>query len=111
MNSCDNYIEPDISDTPGASIIYTVDWPSRGLPVGATIVWQTFTPSGTTDYTLSNTSIVDSGLQTSFQLTGGIPGNRYPITNQIQLSDTEFMEATLIYECVLLNVRRKSPCI
>ena len=111
MGACDQYIEPDIIQAPGESIIYVVDWPSRGLPSGVTIASQSFSPSGSNDYTLSNESIVDNGLQTQFQLTGGIPGNRYQITNQVTLSDGEVMQATLIYECVTENTRQRNTCL
>lgn len=111
MNQCQNYIDPDISQTPAESIIYTVDWTTRGLPDGLTIVSQAFTPSGSTDYTISNELIVDNGLQTAFQLTGGIPGTTYSITNTITLSDGETMQDTLIYQCVFQNLRRRSTCL
>ena len=111
MNPCDNYIDPDITQTPSESIIYTVDWPSRGLPVGATIASQAFGPAGSTDYTISNESIVDSGQETVFQLTGGIPGTIYAITNTITLSDGEIMQDTLLYSCVFQNLRRRNTCI
>lgn len=111
MGACDQYIEPDIIQAPGESIIYKVDWPSRGLPSGVTIASQSFSPSGTTDYTLSNKNIVDNGLQTQFQLTGGIPGNSYQITNDVVLSDGETMQATLIYDCVAVNTRQRNTCL
>lgn len=106
-----NYLEPDIEQTPAESIIYTVDWPCRNLPTGTTIASQIFLPASPTDYTISNLAIVDSGLQTSFELTGGIPGTCYGITNQITLSDGEVMQDTLIYKCVEQNIRRKNTCI
>ena len=111
MNGSCTYLEPDIQQSPESSIIYTVDWPSRGLPAGSTISSQSFFPAGSTDYTLSNEAIVDAGLQTSFQLTGGIPGTYYAITNQITLSDGEIMNATLIYQCVFQETRRGSTCL
>ncbi len=109
--ACDLYVDPDIQQTPGESIIYTVDWPSRGLPTSATIVSQTFTPAGATDYTISNEIIVEDATMTAFQLTGGIPGTLYGITNSITLSDGETMQDTLLYSCVLQNVRQRSTCI
>lgn len=111
MGCNNNYIDPDIQQTPAESIIYTVDWPTRGLPAGLTIVSQTFAPGSPTDYTISNPLIVDNGLQTAFQLTGGIPGTSYGITNTITLSDGEIMQDTLIYLCVAQNVRGRSTCI
>lgn len=108
---CDNYLDPDITQAPGESIVYVVDWPNRGLPTGATIASQAFLPSGSTDYTISNEEIIDSGLQTQFQLTGGIPGTTYEITNQITLSDGEIMQATLTYDCVAENLRTRDTCL
>lgn len=105
------YIEPDIIQAPGESIIYTVDWPSRGLPTGVTISSQSFLPAGATDYTISNEAIVDSNLETSFELTGGIPGTFYGITNQITLSDGEVMQDTLIYSCVWQNTNQQDTSI
>lgn len=107
----DRYINPDIVQAPGESIVYVVDWPNRGLPPGATIASQSFLPSGTTDYTISNKEIIDNGLQTQFQLTGGIPGNFYNITNQITLSDGEIMQATLVYQCVAENINQTDNSI
>lgn len=111
MNSCNEYVDPDISQAPGESILYTVDWPSRGLPDGVTISSQSYRPTGPTDYTISNTGLTDDDLMTTFKLTGGIPGTNYGIINAIVLSDGERMETTLIYECVLQNTRRKSTCV
>lgn len=95
-----SYIEPDITQGSGESIIYTVDWPCHGLPPDQTISTQLFLPAGSTDYTLSNLAISDSGLQTNFQLTGGIPGTYYSIINQVTLSDGEILQAPFIYSCV-----------
>ena len=111
MNDCCTYLDPDIQQAPSSSIIYTVDWPSRGLPSGVTIASQQFFPAGATDYTISNESIVDGGLQTSFELTGGIPGTYYGINNRITLSDGEIMNATLIFQCVFQETRRWDTCI
>lgn len=97
MNS---YIEPDIIQGSGESILYTVDWPCHGLPPGRTILTQAFLPGGATDYTLSNIAITDNGLQTTFQLTGGIPGTYYSIINQVNLSDGEILQASFIFSCV-----------
>jgi len=93
------------------SIIYAVDWPTRGLPDGLTIASQTFTPTTPTDYTISNEAIVDYGLQTAFQLTGGIAGTTYNITNTITLSDGEIMQDTLVFQCVFQNLRKRSTCL
>ena len=111
MGACDNYIDPDIEDVPASVITYTVDWPARGLPPGLTIATSVFLPSGTTDYTILASSIIDGGLQTAFQLTGGIPGTVYAITNKVTLSDGEIMNATLLYSCVFQNTRRMSACL
>ena len=97
MNS---YVAPDITQGSAESIIYTVDWPCHGLPPGQQISTQLFLPAGTTDYTLSNIAISDDGLQTVFQLTGGIPGTYYSIINQVTLQDGEIMQAPFIYKCV-----------
>lgn len=111
MNCCTSYSDPDIIQTPGESIAYTIDWPSRGLPSEATISSTSFSPTGTTDYAISNEEVTDDGLNVVFQLTGGIPGTTYSITNSIVLSDGEIMQATLVYECVLQNLRRQNTCI
>lgn len=111
MNSCCNYLEPDFEQMPAESIVYTVDWPNRGLPIGAVIISQEYLPSGPTDYTISNTSIVDDGLQTQFQITGGIAGTTYAITNKISISDSQIFETTLIFNCVAQNVRQRDTCL
>ena len=111
MGACNLYVEPDIQQAPGESIVYTVDWPSRGLPADVTIISQTYTPAGATDYAISNTLIVENGTMTAFQLTGGIPDTIYGITNTIMLSDDQTMQATLLYNCVLQNVKQRSNCI
>lgn len=105
------YLEPDIQQSPESSIIYTVNWPTRGLPTGITIVNAAFLPAAPTDYTISNIAIVDAGLQVSFELTGGIPGTYYGITNRVTLSDGEVMNATLIYQCVFQETRQCDGCV
>lgn len=114
MDSCNcnnTYLDPDISQAPAESIIYTVDWPDRGLPEGVTIASQTYSPAGPTDYTISNPNITPDQLMTTFQLTGGIPGTVYGITNSIVLSDGERMQTTLLFECVFQNIRKRNTCI
>lgn len=108
---CNSYIEPDFSQAPGESVVYVVDWPNRGLPAGATIISSNFFPSGPTDYTITNSAIVDDAQQTQFQITGGIPGTSYHITNRIAISDTEIFETTLVFDCVEQNLRQRNTCL
>lgn len=111
MNDNCTYVTPDITQSAASSIIYTVNWPTRGLPAGATISSAIFTPAEPTDYTISNISIVENATMVSFELSGGIPGTYYAINNQITLSDGEVMNAALIYKCVFLETRQANTCI
>lgn len=111
MGDCSSYIEPDIEQTPNESIIYTINWPARGLPENVTIADTEFLPAGTTPYEISNAVVSDNGLYVTFQLTGGVAGSQYSITNRITLSDDEVMEDTLIYHCVFQNTRKRQCVI
>lgn len=92
----------DITQTPNEKIIYTIDWPSRGLPEDTTIVSQTLTASSS-DVTISSQEITDDNTTVTFMLTGGVAGNVYTITNHIVLSDTQEWDEMLSYNCVAVR--------
>lgn len=88
-----------IEQTPTELLDYTINWPARGLPNGATISSQTLVASDVS-VILSNQAIITSGTQTQFFLTGGVAGNIYQITNEITLSTGQKMDFTVNYNCI-----------
>lgn len=88
-----------IRQTPEESILYTLNWPARGLAPGVTITDSDFTQSST-EFTLSNEDITGDDRTTTFQLTGGVPGKFYTLTNTVMLSTGETWQETIAYECI-----------
>ena len=88
-----------IQQTPTEILDYTVNWPNRGLPTGATITGSTFTASDPS-VVLSNKAIISSNTQTQFFLTGGVAGQTYTIKNEITLSTGQTMDYTITYQCI-----------
>jgi len=69
-----------LNQTPVEVLDYTINWSS--LLNGDTIVSSTFAASSP-DVLISNTDIINSGTETIFWLTGGLPQNVYFLTNTI----------------------------
>ncbi len=88
-----------IEQTPTELLDYTINWPARGLPTGATIASQTVVASDVS-VTISNISIITAGTQTQFFVTGGVAGNIYQITCEITLSTGQKMDFTVNYNCI-----------
>lgn len=82
---------------------FTIDWVTRGLAAGDSIASQSFVPSST-DFTISNTSIVASpstGAAASgslFWVNGGIPGTFYDITVTATTVSGRILNETVTYE-------------
>lgn len=99
MGSCNGDSNSNIQQTPEEVIIYTINWPARGLPEGVTIEESEY------EYDSAAFTLVDEGQTqgdtlTNFKLTGGTPGKFYPITNTVTLSSGEVWQETLIYQCI-----------
>lgn len=92
----------DIVQTPTERILYTVDWPARGLPSGVTISSQTLAASDPS-VTISDEEITDDDTTVTFMLTGGVAGNFYYITNTITLSDSQVMQEMLSFQCIAIR--------
>jgi hypothetical protein len=76
---------------PQESKIYTMDW-TAALNGGATISSSTWTlDPGITN---AGASIVSGSKKTSIEISGGVAGVDYHVTNQIVTSDGETLERT-----------------
>lgn len=89
-----------ISQTPGELRPAQINWDIE-LPTGITIVSSTFA-ADSTDYTLSLEG--RTSRTTTFWLTGGVAGKIYYITNTINCSDGEVLQATVPFQCVQQNL-------
>lgn len=88
-----------IEQTPTELLDYTINWPARGLPTGATISSQTIVASDVS-VTISGITTVGSATQSLFYVTGGVAGNIYQITCEITLSTGQKMDFTVNYNCI-----------
>jgi hypothetical protein len=88
-----------ITQTPTELLDYTINWPSRGLPTGATIASQTVVASDAS-VVISGITTVSGATQSLFYVTGGVAGNTYQITTEITLSTSQKMDYTVNYNCI-----------
>jgi hypothetical protein len=74
-----------IAKDPGATLIYSIDWGPWMANSGATISNSTFAVS-TVPYTAANVTKVSNGISgniTFVELSGGVAGNIYTVTNTV----------------------------
>ena len=97
-----------IVQTVNSALVYVINWPNWGLPIGATIVGSVFTTSSP-DIEITNTAIITNATQTAFELSGGIipapaTQNFYTLTNSITLSDGEQVDVTVPVTILSQNI-------
>ena len=72
---------------PGDSLDYGFKW-SRWLAAGELIIESVWAFSGGDDLTLPYKAIIDEGKTTMVIASGGLPGERYVLTNTVTISGT-----------------------